>query len=370
MFYERLEFAEEKTYEPEDLAIHMARYSLTQAVCQGLNVLDVACGDGYGSYAMAKFWGANKVVGVDISAEAINFASKTFASSNIEWKCSPAEELNQLFEHHSFDMVVSLETIEHVNDPERFLSAISDVLKPGGLVIMSCPNDYKIYGNAQRSGNPHHLRMYSLPEFQQVCEKYFGPDSRYLLGCPIYGFGNFSFSSNLSNLRLADTMQDALFKMRPLLGQAIQSSDTINEDNCSYFVGLWGDLAPQVADNGVVFAGSIDNLSLPSQSNWLKESVKNYEIWSKDLKQSLDQTRSLLEQEESKTQRIWAELQHYKDLLEQEETKAHKIWEGHEYHRLGWEQEKLKTRNLWLAIRDLQNKLKKAVATVEERVEK
>src|SRR3990167_3806200 len=91
---------------------HWQRYKWIKL--KGKKILDCSCGTGYGSGLLAQ---NNEVTGVDISEEAIEFAKQHFTA---EFKVGNAEQLE--FEDESFDAVVSFETIEHLDNPYKFLS--------------------------------------------------------------------------------------------------------------------------------------------------------------------------------------------------------------------------------------------------------
>lgn len=242
---ERLSFGQSSRYEGLEAAVHIARYSFAKALCRGKRVLDAACGEGYGSRLLAN-WGASEVVGVDISAEAIASAQKHFASDNVSFLQNDAETLPRLFEPHSFDLIVSFETIEHVQDPELFLRNIQSLLKPGGVVAISCPNDWWYFPtDAER--NPYHLRKYRLDEFRAQAEGVLGPASAWFLGGPIAGFANLQLDNYL-----ADDNRSGQVQM-------LQTSETLEAlfvpaeldagpqpQNASYFLGVWGQ--PDYAD--------------------------------------------------------------------------------------------------------------------------
>src|SRR5690606_5658101 len=93
-----------------EASIHLARYACVIPFVKDKVVLDVACGEGYGS-ALLKLYGAARVVGVDISNEAIDKARSTFSESGAEYIVSDVAELESLFPAGSFDVIVSIETI-------------------------------------------------------------------------------------------------------------------------------------------------------------------------------------------------------------------------------------------------------------------
>src|SRR5207249_9324746 len=97
-------------------------------------VLDIACGEGYGSAALARA-GAASVVGVDISAEACEHARRKYG---VDARVGRADRIP--LPAGSIDVIVSFETIEHVERPESFLNECVRVLAPGGALILSTPN--------------------------------------------------------------------------------------------------------------------------------------------------------------------------------------------------------------------------------------
>jgi O-antigen biosynthesis protein len=147
---------------------HVARYDFAARYVRGKNVLDVACGSGYGA-AMLKKAGALAVTGVYISDEAVAFARLHHAADGIEFVAGDAEHLSQ---SGPFDVVVSFETIEHIAHPKAFLAESTRLLAFGGVMIVSTP--VRLKGTVEdRPANPHHLREWSVEEFRALlCEHY------------------------------------------------------------------------------------------------------------------------------------------------------------------------------------------------------
>ncbi len=144
---------------------HLVRYQLAKTLVRDKKVIDVASGTGYGTSILSKS-GAKKVIGVDVSKEAVKLASEKFQNENLEYVLGDAENLN--FEDNSFDLVVSFETIEHLKNPHKFLSEVKRILINGGQLLISTPN-IEVSGNT----NPYHLKEYTEDEFENILKKYF-----------------------------------------------------------------------------------------------------------------------------------------------------------------------------------------------------
>jgi 2-polyprenyl-3-methyl-5-hydroxy-6-metoxy-1,4-benzoquinol methylase len=153
---------------------HLAVYEWVAARCAGLDVVDIACGEGYGTDALARR--AAQVTGVDANPEAFEHArlkytrpGVSFVRNAVEWYAEPC------------DAVVFLQTIEHVERPDAVLDHFRKMLRPGGTAYVSTPNLLTLAPpGAEKSGNPWHLREYRAEEFRALCAGSF--DSVELLG--------------------------------------------------------------------------------------------------------------------------------------------------------------------------------------------
>jgi glycosyltransferase involved in cell wall biosynthesis/SAM-dependent methyltransferase len=139
-------------------AEHVARYRWAMSAVRGRSVLDVACGTGYGS-AMLLHAGARSVRAVDVSAAALDFARKTYAGPAYV----RADALTLPFRGSSVDVVVSLETIEHLVDERRFLQGLRALLRTGGELLVSSPNVVLTHNT-----NPYHVHEMTLDELQEL----------------------------------------------------------------------------------------------------------------------------------------------------------------------------------------------------------
>lgn len=144
---------------------HYHRYYSVKNILHGKIVLDAACGTGYGSSIISET--ADMVYGIDISDEAILYAEEHYSNSKIKYTKGSIEKLE--FPDKYFDVVVSFETIEHVDEKSQkvFLDEICRVLKSDGILIMSTP-DKKNYTDLQ-SGNQTewHIKEFYAKEFEE-----------------------------------------------------------------------------------------------------------------------------------------------------------------------------------------------------------
>ncbi len=133
---------------------HWHRYHFAAGLVTGCDVLDVACGEGYGSALLART--AHRVTGADIAQAAVDHARARYAAiGNLEFRQADCAALP--FPDACFDAVVSFETIEHVPAQEAFLDEVRRVLRPGGLFVLSCPNKLE-YTDKRGVTNEFHLR--------------------------------------------------------------------------------------------------------------------------------------------------------------------------------------------------------------------
>lgn len=146
---------------------HYGRYSFALQFVHGKKVCDSACGVGYGSHLMAEK--AKKVIGLDVSEKAIEWAKRCFKGGNIKFLVSNVVE-KWLIEA-KFDVIVSFETMEHLISPERFLDNVNEHLLPGGTLILSVPNGHIDLKN--HSNNNNHLQYFSDTDLKKLMESRF-----------------------------------------------------------------------------------------------------------------------------------------------------------------------------------------------------
>lgn len=143
---------------------HLSRYEAVCELTKGKIVLDIACGAGYGTELIAKK--AKKVIGIDLYPEVIAYAKNNYAQANIDFKQGDALAIP--LKDKSVEVVVSLETIEHLPNPELFVKEVKRVLKLGGLFVVSTPNDEEYV-----EGNEFHVHEFDFKELDRLIKKYF-----------------------------------------------------------------------------------------------------------------------------------------------------------------------------------------------------
>jgi 2-polyprenyl-3-methyl-5-hydroxy-6-metoxy-1,4-benzoquinol methylase len=155
---------------------HLVVYEWITARVAGARVIDMACGEGYGSDLLAAR--AASVLGLDANPEAYEHARVRYVRDNLRFERGMVENYGN---PGSFDAVVFLQTIEHVLDPRAVLEHMRSLLAPGGVLYVSTPNVLTLAPpGAPKSGNPWHLREYRAAEFRALAESVF--DSVELLG--------------------------------------------------------------------------------------------------------------------------------------------------------------------------------------------
>ncbi len=143
---------------------HLHRYAWCASVLDGKDVLDIACGEGYGAALIAVR--AASVIGIDISLEAVEHASAQYALlSNLRFEQGNATAIP--LQDASVDAVVSFETIEHLLEQEAMLSEIRRVLRPDGFLVISSPNK-DVYAKYNGAHNEYHVKELRLDELQAL----------------------------------------------------------------------------------------------------------------------------------------------------------------------------------------------------------
>lgn len=150
-------------------AEHRSRYKFAAAYVQGATVLDIACGDGWGGPIMLA-GGARSVAGVDASPKAVEKARlNRIAGLSIERGDATALPLP----NDSIDVAVSFETLEHIEQDERFLEELRRVIGADGLLLLSTPNALHSLPVGGVPRNRFHVREYTPAELGESLRAHF-----------------------------------------------------------------------------------------------------------------------------------------------------------------------------------------------------
>lgn len=143
---------------------HLAVYEWIAERVTGLEVTDLACGEGYGSAVLARH--AADVVGVDANPEAHEHAVARYASRHLRFERDLVENVSG-----PRDAIVFLQTIEHIEDVDGLLEAIAAAAP---IAYISTPNRLTLAPEgAEKSDNPWHLREYTVEEYRALLERRF-----------------------------------------------------------------------------------------------------------------------------------------------------------------------------------------------------
>jgi SAM-dependent methyltransferase len=160
---------------------HLVVYEWIAARVGGQRVIDMACGEGYGSDVLAR--SAASVVGVDANPQAHDHARLRYSRANLRFERDLVDSFSE-----PADAVVFLQTIEHLQDPGATLAHFRTLVggvdgggdrgdggrSAGGTVFVSTPNVLTLAPKgASRSGNPWHVHEYRVEEFAALCEGHF-----------------------------------------------------------------------------------------------------------------------------------------------------------------------------------------------------
>jgi SAM-dependent methyltransferase len=148
---------------------HWHRYAFALPLARGRRVLDAASGEGYGSAMLAR--AAAEVLGVDVDGAAVVHAAQRYAAPNLHFQQADCTRLDHLPDA-SFDVIVSIETLEHVADQERMLDGFRRLLRDDGLLLISSP-DKATYSDARGFVNEFHVRELYRNEFEDLLAQRF-----------------------------------------------------------------------------------------------------------------------------------------------------------------------------------------------------
>ena len=215
-------------YSKRLLKEHRIRYSFAKKFVKNKIVVDVACGNGFGTYTLARS-GAKFLYGIDNDKVAVSYAKQKYKDDNIKSIIGNAEKIP--LRSNLADIIVSFETIEHLKYPKKFLKETKRILKPNGILILSTPNKETSYED-----NPYHLKEYTLPELNSLLSDF--SEKVFYGQRPVYKHVVRLYKSIYKNISNIPTL--ALFKFflrfRPWENQKIKKVKNLSDTSFMYFI--------------------------------------------------------------------------------------------------------------------------------------
>ncbi len=153
---------------------HMAAYDFAKRYVEGKSVLEVCCGEGYGSFHLAS--SAGSLLAADIDRKTVATAAKKYSRPNLTFKAFDACDMP--LDSGQYDIVVGLQAIEHIENVDIFLEEIRRVLKPDGFFVFSTPNRTIRLEPGEKSYNRAHCREFSAGDLRAHMNS--GPGSLHL----------------------------------------------------------------------------------------------------------------------------------------------------------------------------------------------
>lgn len=157
---------------PKFFARHFSAYHFIVSYVNEKDILEVGFGDGYGSNFLAKY--ARSIKAVDVLRENVRFASNKYKRPNLEFQSASATNLH--FAEESFDVVLSFQVIEHIDETSliKYLTEMKRVLKKSGIAFISTLNlDKNKKPKHTYNKNPFHIKEFTYGEFELLIQKVF-----------------------------------------------------------------------------------------------------------------------------------------------------------------------------------------------------
>jgi len=284
---------------------HLNRYFSCLDLAIDKEVLDIACGEGYGSSILAKL--AKRVVGVDIDSEAVDHASLKYQSHHnlkfLKGSCSSIPLADK-----SVDIVVSFETIEHHDQHEEMMKEIHRVLRDDGFLIISSPNRL-VYSDKPNYSNPFHIKELYYEEFVSLLNQYFN-------NVEVYGqrLGTASFIYPLEKVGFTNSYTGKFYAS---LGTELQP---FNIDDPVYYFAICSKLrdCPPANQISTFIDPKVDlwNLTRLHASN-IQSQLEQTQSQLEQTQSQLEQTQSQLEQTQSQLEQTQSQLEQTQSQLEQ-----------------------------------------------------
>lgn len=154
---------------PLMIARHFSAYRFAKDYAREKIILDLGCGEGYGSYFLSGL--AKSVLGIDYNRQAIEYAKNKYRRQNLQFAQVDAMNLNSI--GHKFDVICSFQFIEHIREIDRLLEDIKNLSGDRGIFICSTPNRKDASPGSPVPFNKFHVTEFLLLEFKELLERHF-----------------------------------------------------------------------------------------------------------------------------------------------------------------------------------------------------
>jgi len=341
---------------------HLARYLFAARLARGKRVLDAGCGAGYGSAELAG--AADRVVGFDRAAEAVDFARAHYQLPNLFFEQATCGAIPH--PEGAFDLVVAFEVIEHLEDWRGFLGEARRVLAPTGQFIVSTPNKlYYAESRGEAGENPFHAHEFEFEELREELTRVFPHVSLFL-------------ENHVEALAFQPDAPDSAVEARVETGQA-------RPEEASFFVAVCAH-RPQLGHPTFVYVPAAANVlrererhiaklerELAAKNEWLAESARRHgelleahRRQTAELERGNQWTKSEVARMEAELTRSnqWAEERHRELERVEEELQRSNRWSLGEIARL---EDELKRSNDWARGLDAEvQQLRARIAPLDE----
>ncbi len=147
---------------------HRLRYNWACQFAKGKSVLDIASGAGFGAYLLASKGEAQQVLGADIETDAIKYATIKYKHPALSFEQADA---TAIYIARKFSLIISFETIEHIDKTDLYLENMYRLLADDGLFIVSTPISALDIDHHPK--NPYHVKEWGFKAFQDVLKTKF-----------------------------------------------------------------------------------------------------------------------------------------------------------------------------------------------------
>jgi len=151
---------------PFDSALHLSRYSwsVEHVIEQGDVAVDLGCGTGFGTALISNFCG--HVTGVELDPGVADLPAR-WETTNVSYYCDNAcaKDLLDRVPVRNADVILSMETIEHLEDYFTYIENAIAMLKPDGVFAVGTPNRTMTY---ERYPNRSHMDVSHVQEFSAI----------------------------------------------------------------------------------------------------------------------------------------------------------------------------------------------------------